>query len=175
MRRYLPFLVPFALATLAMVPVGYVYSRDGRPLFEEPVYVPVTLEQADPTEPFIEISGMAHYPVVVRQEVPGNLLRSSKTVFMFPLLPPHAMDARAVRIVVRTEREPAQRVSYEYMKVKGKLGLATGHQVPFGTEELFGRKGYYFTGELLVIDADEVIEAPLPSASEPVPISPLKD
>lgn len=163
MRRYLPFLVPIALASVAVGPIGFWMSRDGRPLFSEPSYQLVPLDEAHPLEAeFVEVSGMSHYPVVVRQEIPGNLFRSARTVFLFPLMQPHDVDGRLVRLVVRTERQPAKLVSYEFMRVRGKVKIATARQVPFGTEEMLGRKGYYFADELLVIEADHVEPAEIP-------------
>ena len=41
--------------------------------------------------------------------------------------------------------------------------------VRFGTEELFGRKGYYFADDLLVLEADEVVEAPVPEREVATP------
>ncbi|MCO4744125.1 MAG: hypothetical protein KC912_05015 [Proteobacteria bacterium] len=174
MRRYLPFLIPFVLATLVGVPLTYVLTNDGRPLLGEVTYEAVQLELVDPTvTPFIEVTGMSHYPAVVKQELPGNIFKSARTLYMFPLMEAHDVDSRAVKVLVRTAREPASLVSYEFMKVRGKIGLATALQVPFGTEELFGRKGYYFADEVLVIEADEVLEAPVPTSDKPQPIAPV--
>ncbi|TNE84339.1 MAG: hypothetical protein EP330_29415 [Deltaproteobacteria bacterium] len=163
MRRYLPFLVPFVLLVLVGAPLAYVWQRDGRPLFEDPTYVATALDAVDPTrEPFVEVTGMSHYSVVVKQEMPGKFFQEGRTLYLFPLYEAHDTDSRAVKLLVRTERQPRRLVSYEFMTVRGKVGLATAQQVPFGTEELFGRKGYYFADEILVIEADEVSEAPVP-------------
>lgn len=163
MRRYLPFLLPFALLLFLGLPIVLVLQRDGRPMFSDPEYQVVTLEEADPmTAAFVEVTGMSHYSVVVKQELPGNLFREARTLYLFPIYESHDTESRAVKLLVRTARQPARLVSYEFMTVKGKLGLATGEQVPFGTEEFFGRKGYYFADDLLVLEADEVREAPVP-------------
>ena len=167
-RRHLPFLLPFLLVLVLAAPAAWWMSGDGRPMFEDPEWAPVPLAQLDPTvERFVEVTAMSHYAVVVKQEVPGNLLRSAETRYLFPLFEAHDVESRAVKVLVQTNRKPARFVSYEFMTVRGPLGLATTQQVPFGTEELFGRKGYYFADEVLVIEAESISEAPVPALSAP--------
>jgi hypothetical protein len=163
-------MLPFLLLLGVGLPVVVLQQRGARPLFSDPQYVVTTLEDADPvTTPFIEVTGMSHYEGVVKQQVPGNLFRKPRTLWLFPLYEAHDTESRAVKLLVRTARQPGRLVSYEFMTVRGHLGLATGDQVPFGTEELFGRKGYYFADDLLVLEADEVVEAPVPEREVATP------
>ena len=140
-----------------------------RDLAGDPTYVDEPLEDLDPADGWVRTGGMAHYPVVVTQTLPGSIFREEQTRYLFALMQPHDTETRAIRVLVRTERKPDPIVTYEYMTVRGWVGLARADQVPFGTEDIFGRRGYYFADELLVIEADAVEEG-LAEPFKPEPV-----
>ena len=154
MQRWLPFLVPFA----AIVGAGAVLAWLGRSAPACEGYRSVDLSDVVLEDGCIQLRGQAHYSVVVRQTVPGNLLREEQTHFLFPLFPEHDTTDRAVRVLVRTTREPESLVSYETMQVSGRLQPVTSDEVPPGTEVDIGKRSdYFFTDSMVLLVPDRIV------------------
>ena len=152
MKRYLSFVFPFVFVVAGGLAIWWAQRPPdllrGEPEDVGPLY-DVHLEQ-----PFVRVSGMAHYPIVIKQTVPGGLFGEDGTTYLFPLFPEHDTEDRAIRILVRANRPPEKYVSYEYMTVEGHVVLPTSDKVPFYTEiELGKRSNYFFTDEMLLIEA----------------------
>ena len=155
MKRWLPFLLPFG----AIVAAGAGAKAWSVVMTEAPCgsFTEVTLDELHPDSGCVRVDGQAHYEVVVRQTVPGNLLRDSETLFLFPLFSEGDTSERAVRILVRTEREPEDLISFETMTVAGRVELVTADKVPFGTEiEIGKRSDYFFTHDMLLLVPEEI-------------------
>jgi len=151
-KRWLPFVVPFVLIVAVGVAAKLYFSASMPPVDPSAA---VELELADVSldTPVVTTSGMAHYPVVVKQTVPGNLFRDEQTVYLFPLFVEHDTDDRAIRVLVRTSREPERFVSYEFMKITGAVRMATPEIVPFSTEIQIGKRSdYFFTDDMVVLE-----------------------
>ena len=105
-------------------------------------------------QPFVRVEGMAHYGALVRQRVPPRFpWQDEDWFFVFPLFAEHAATDRAIRLMVRTKREPEKFVHYEYMTVEGHLTLPTDEKLPYNTEIEMGKKtDYFFTDEMLVLE-----------------------
>ena len=113
----------------------------------------MALLEIDPEEPFVRVRGTAHYPVVIRQEQPGNLLMPARTFYLFPLFPEGEVDDREVRVLVRTERAPERLVSYEELALEGRVSFPTADKVPWATEiEMGKRSGYFFSDRVVLIE-----------------------
>jgi len=150
LKRYLPFLVPTVLIVAGGIGVKLWVSRSD--LVPQPV-VETDFANLDPLASFVRIRGTAHYPVVIRQTVPGNLLTAEKTYYLFPLFPEHDVDNRAIRVMVRTERPPEERVSYEVMTLEGRISPPDHHKLPFSTEIAIGKRSdYYFTDQMVLLE-----------------------
>ncbi len=149
-KRYLPFLVPFV--SIVVVGVGVKFWVSGEDLVPQPV-VQTDFANLDPDEHFIRIEGMAHYPVVINQTVPGNLFTDDKTYYLFPLFSKHDTSDRAIRIMVRTTRKPERMVSYEFMALEGRISFPDHRKLPFSTEiEIGKRSDYFFTDEMVLLE-----------------------
>ena len=118
----------------------------------EPVETEVEVHDLD--QPFVRVEGMAHYPVVVKQTVPPVFFWQEEEVFyLFPLFPKHEVEEMAVRVLVRTPREPERFVAYEYMTLEGHLSLPTAAKVPYNMEIQLGKHSdYYFTDEMILLE-----------------------
>lgn len=152
--------LPFALLALLIVATGvsarvWVLLNDGPARCE--VSHRRTLESLSLDEPCVRIEAMAHYTVVVRQTVPGNLLAPERTYFLFPLFPEHETSDRAIRVLVRVPREPERLVSYEFMTLEGRLSPVTVDKVPFHTEIAIGKRSdYFFTDDMLLLEPTRI-------------------
>ena len=150
MKRALAFIIPFFVVFGIGLAIFMMTRDTGIPRGE-----PVAMDIGDVhlEQPFVRLQGMAHYPVVVRQTVPGNLLVEPKTLYLFPLFAEHETGDRAIRVLVRTERAPEAMVAYEYMVVEGHLSMPTPDKVPYSTEISLGKRSdYFFTDEMLVLE-----------------------
>ncbi len=115
--------------------------------------VPAELEDLDISVPFVRVSGMAHYPVVIRQTIPGRPFSPEKQLYVFPLFGPHDTEGRAVRVLVRTARKPDDLVSYEFMTLEGHVSVPTPDKVPFSTEVALGKRSdYFFTDDMVLLE-----------------------
>ena len=157
MKRYLPFLVPFVLIVVVGVGVKFWVSR--AELIPQPV-VDTDFANLDPRVSNVRIRGMAHYPVVIRQTVPGNLFTSEKTYYLFPLFPEHDTSDRAIRVMMRTVRPPEDLVSYEIMTVEGRISAPDHYKLPFSTEIAIGqRSDYFFTDQMVLLEPWKIASA----------------
>lgn len=151
MKRSLSFVLPFAFVLCGGAAVWYSQLPPELPRGEP---VDMVLGDIHLEEPFVRVSGMAHYPIVIKQSVPQGLFAEDGTTYLFPLFPEHDTSDRAVRVLVRANRPPEKYVSYEYMTVEGHVALPTSDKVPFNTEiELGKRSEYFFTDEMLLLEA----------------------
>ncbi|MFT4624504.1 MAG: hypothetical protein ACI8PZ_003163 [Myxococcota bacterium] len=152
MNRYLVFFVPFV--SIVTVGVGGRIWLDLNAGIPRGEVVDTELAELDLAEPFVRVSGMAHYPVVIKQTVPGTLITADQTVWLWPLFEPHDTSSRGIRILVRAARPPESLVSFEYMTLEGHLSPVTPEKVPFSTEiELGKRTEYWFTDDMLLLEA----------------------
>lgn len=146
MRRWLPFVLPFVLV------LGVGLALFARGDTEPTSFTWRTLDALDLSVPHVRVSGMAHYPVVVEQHVPGNLFRDPQDLYLFPLFPAYDTEGRRIEVLVRTTRKPDPFVSYELMTIEGTLSRPTPDTVPFDTEILLGeRSDYHFADDMLVL------------------------
>ena len=150
-QSLLAFLVPFAAIFSAGVVLFFVSQPTGIPR-GEPVVTAVNDVHLE--EPFVRIEGMAHYGALVRQRVPPRFpWQEEERFFLFPIFAEHAARDRAIRVLVRTKREPERFVHYEYMAVEGRLVRPTDETLPYSTEVEMGKKtDYFFTDELLILE-----------------------
>lgn len=150
MKKALPLLVPLVLFLVIVAAGAAVRWASTRPA---PRGEPVSQEIAElhPSEPFVRVRGTAHYPVVIKQRVPGNLFVDDRTYYLYPLFAEGVVDDRAIRALIRTERAPERFVSYEVMTVEGRVLPLTEDKVPFDIEVQFGRRGDYFFADNAVL------------------------
>jgi hypothetical protein len=149
-KRFVVFLVPFA----AIVTIGIAAKviTSGEAIKRG---TPVDMDWGDLGEdvPFVRVRGTAHYPVVIRQRVPGNLLVEERELFLFPLFDASDTSGRGIRVLVRTEREPDNLVSFETMTLEGYVSVPTPENVPFETEIALGKRSdYFFTDGMLLLE-----------------------
>lgn len=156
MRRWLPFVLPFLAIVLAGLGVKIWLTLSALPPCEQ--HTPADVADLELAMGCVTVQGQAHYEVVVKQTIPGNLLLDERTLHLFPLFPAGATSDRAIRILVRTEREPEDLVSFESMTVSGRLIPVTTEEVPFGTEVQIGKRSdYFFTDEMLLLVPDRIV------------------
>lgn len=168
MRRWLPFAILFA-AVFVAGSVGVAVARGwiGGEQRGEPVYT--AIDDLDPTVPYVRVSGMAHYTAVVEQHVPGTLFHDPQDYYLYALFPPYDTESRAITVLVRTDREPEDLVSYELMTLEGRVSKPTLDEVPFDTEIILGKQtDYYFSDHLLLIEP-WLIEEGLDPRAAPAP------
>ena len=151
MKRYLVFLVPFV--TIVAVGGGAkVWVELGRGV---PRGEPVDVELADLglDTPFVRVKGMAHYPVIIKQTRPGNLLVDDETVWLWPLFEAHDTKSRSIRVLVRAPREPENLVAFEYMTMEGHVSPITADKVPWSTEIQLGKRSeYWFSDDMVLLE-----------------------
>ncbi|HHO49964.1 MAG TPA: hypothetical protein ENK18_03615 [Deltaproteobacteria bacterium] len=171
MRRWLPFVLPFLAIVLAGAGVKIWLSLTALPPCAE--HTPADLADLELAMGCVVVSGQAHYEVVVKQTIPGNLLLDQRQLYLFPLFPEGRTQDRAIRVLVRTDREPEDLVSFETMTVSGRLIPVTTDEVPFGTEVQIGKRSdYFFTDEMLLLVPDQIIsgdEVWPPAEPQPMP------
>ncbi|MBT3221113.1 MAG: hypothetical protein HN348_18690 [Proteobacteria bacterium] len=150
--RLLYFVVPFLIVVVLGTAAGVYLQRDdifgihGEPVEVEYNDLDISLQN-------VRVSGMAHYPITVKQEVPGNAFFDGKTYYLFALFEAHDTASRNIRVLVRTARRPESMVSYEYMTLEGRLRMPTPETVPFELEIQFGKNtDYFFTDDLMVLE-----------------------
>ena len=105
----------------------------------------------------VELTAQAHYEIVVKQRIPGNLIDDERQLYLFPLFAEGGTNDRGIRVLVRTERPPEAYVSFETMTVAGRLLPVTGDDVPPGTEVRIGqRSDYFFTDGMMLLVPDRI-------------------
>ena len=155
MRRWLWFVVPFAAIVGAGIVVRVWFASQQIASCEE--HDPAVIDDLDLDQPCVVVQGQAHYDVVVRQRIPGNLFLPEQQRYLFPLFPSGDTSDRAIRVLVMTEREPERLVSFETMAVSGRLVPATAREVPYDVEIKIGRSGdYFFTDGLMLLVPDRI-------------------
>ncbi|MBX2797834.1 MAG: hypothetical protein KTR31_09205 [Myxococcales bacterium] len=155
MRRWLPFAGPFLGIVLGVLAVRLIWSGSVPPC---EAHTAVTVADVVLEDGCVELTAQAHYPVVVTQTVPGNLLADEQHYFVFPVFAEHDTDNRAIRVLVRTERAPEELVTYETMTVSGRLVPVTPDEIPHGTEVLIGKRSdYFFTDEMVLLVPDRIV------------------
>jgi len=156
MKRWAPFLIPFAAIVAAGVGAALILNvgEGSCEAWEE-----ASIDGLDPhDQPCVRIDGTAHYTAVVRQTELGGLLSDDTTWYLFPLLAPGDLEAKEVHVVVRTTRAPERLVTYETMELAGRIEPSTPQIVPYATEIQLGKAGgYFFTDDLVVFTPDEVV------------------
>lgn len=151
MKRYLVFFVPFVTIVGAGVGARIWLDLNGGIPRGEPVEMPVG--DIDLSTPFVRVKGMAHYPVIIKQTEPGNLLMEERTYWLWPLYEAHDTTSRGIRVLVRAPRPPDDLVSFEYMTVEGYVSMITPEKVPFSTEiDLGKRSEYFFTDDMVLLE-----------------------
>ncbi|MEO0602347.1 MAG: hypothetical protein AAF211_12975 [Myxococcota bacterium] len=149
MSRWLP-LAAIALGILlAGIGARLYFSFEGGPRCDQ--FEAVTLSTLPPDPACVQLEAQAHYDVVLKQTRPGNLFVDERTIHMFPLFPPDALDERGIRVFVLTERAPERLVNLETMAVSGFLTPLTPADVPIGAEAELGRRGGYFFEDFAMV------------------------
>ena len=151
MKRYLVFFIPFV--SIVSVGVGvriWLDLSQGIPRGEP---IETALGDIDPSQPFVRVKGMAHYPVIIKQTEPGTPFTDDATFWLWPLFESHDTSSRGIRVLVRAPRRPEDLVGFEYMTLEGYVSLVTPEKVPFSTEiELGKRSEYFFTDDMLLLE-----------------------
>lgn len=156
MKRWVPFLIPFAAIVAAGVGAWLIVGRGPRACTDYAEEATKHLDAA--ATPCVALEGTAHYTAVARQTTPGGLLGDDVVHYLFPLLAEGDLSGKEVHVLVRTTREPERLVSYETMALTGRIERATPQLVPYATEIQLGKAGgYFFTDDLVVLTPDEVI------------------
>lgn len=154
----LAFLVPFLVVFLAGLSVWVLTSTD---LFRAPCeYEDYDWEELDFTldGACVRVAGMAHYRAVVKQESPGNLFHEARTTWLYGLFPPYETEDKAIRVLVLSEVQPEDLVSFELMKVQGRLHEVDINTVPPDTEIILSKgTDYFFTDAMVIIEAESII------------------
>ena len=152
------FVVPFVLVFGAGAIVWLFTESE---LFQEPcVYEDRDLGELDFTldGACVRVAGMAHYQAVVKQETPATLFRQARTAYLFGIFPPYDTSGRAINVLVHSPIAPEDMVSYELMKVEGRLVVPDLQLVPADTEVILGKRSdYFFTDELVVLKAENIL------------------
>lgn len=142
-------------ASLVAVAVGLRLTAAGRAAC--PDFTEVDVSEVDAASGCVTVTGQAHYEVIVKQRVPGNLFTEDREYFLFPVFPQGDTSDRAIKLFVRTERKPESLVTYETMTVSGRLEPVTSAAVPPGTEVSIGQKSdYFFTDAMLMLVPDRI-------------------
>ena len=153
MPRIFWFMVPAAV--VLAVGLAWVLTRQVTPPCED--FVDANLAKLSLEQGCVRVTAQAHYQVVIKQKIPGNLLEPDRELYLFPLFEEHQTDDRAIRLLVRTERPPDRLVSFESMTVSGRLLPVTYDEVPAGTEVQIGKRAdYFFEDGMLLLVPDRV-------------------
>jgi hypothetical protein len=116
------------------------------------IYQDIGIETSD-----VRVKGMAHYPIVIKQKVPGNMFFEEQVYYLFAFFAPGDSGERAIRIIVRTQRPPPSLVSYETMTIEGHISFPTQQKIPFETEIELGKKTeYFFIDEMLLLEPSSI-------------------
>ncbi len=152
MKRLLAFVIPFSLVVGVGIGAKLWFATTGGLSRGEPI--DAALEELPLETPFVRVRGMAHYPVIIKQHVPGSLFYDEQTFYLFPLFAPNDTSTRGVRVLVRAPRRPDALVDFEHMVVEGFVGRVTPDKVPFSTEiDLGKRTDYWFTDDMVLLEA----------------------
>jgi len=155
-RRWLPFLVPF----LVVFGAGSLYyTLTETELFQSDcTYEDVELDELGLHHRCVRVDGMAHYTAVVKQQAPATLFRPAATWYLFAFFPPYDTSSRAIRVLARSTQEPEDLVSYELMRVEGRVERVTPERVPYETEVILGEQSeYFFSDDMLLLVVDHVL------------------
>lgn len=113
----------------------------------------VAHEELDLSLESVRVQGLAHYDVVVKQTVRGNLFVDDRVYYVFGFFAPGDTDSRGIQVLIRSERKPEVRVNFEYMTVEGSLQPMRPDIIPYGIETEFGNRGdYFFAGDVLILE-----------------------
>jgi hypothetical protein len=115
--------------------------------------VDVDFEHLDAALPAIRIRGTAHYRGVIHQTVPAGVFSEPQRYYVYALFPAFDTESREVQLLVRSQEPPSARVDYEFLEVEGWLDKPRPVTIPFQTEEMLGKAGYFFGEEVLVLEA----------------------
>lgn len=162
MKRVLAFVVPFAVVFgIGVGASAYLdrvssYGPDGVP-------TAVAFDEIDGTQRVIEVEGMAHYETVVNQRIPGSIFREEKLYYVYGLFAPYDTKSRAIRVLIRTDREPERMVSYEMMRVTGRISAVSPDKIPFDVEIMLGKQSdYWFHDDIVLLEPTAFAEVPEP-------------
>lgn len=153
MKRWLAFFVPFLLVCALGLGALGVRSLLSTPCAE---YADVDFFDLEPGM-CVRVAGTAHYDVVVTQHVAGNGFFDDKSYFVYGLFPRGNTSEREIRVLVRTERPPEARVSFEDMVISGRLVRMDNRKIPFDTETRMGRiSNYFFSDRVAILEPDRI-------------------
>ena len=173
-KRFAAFVIPFVV--IVSIGVGaFLFTQQGPDLDQPPMDVEWSEIDTIEVPRMIRVKGMAHYTATVRQETPGNLVRDPQQHWLFGFFAPYDTDSRAMRVIIRSEREPEDLVSYELVTVTGWLSRSTPNKVPYQAEVIFGKESdYFFTDDMLLLEptAFEPFEDEEPEPASPLPSAP---
>ncbi len=151
----LAFLVPFFAITVVGAAAIALWDT-GPPPCES--FAEVAVGDLDLDQRCVRVHGMAHYGAVIRQRVqPRFPWQEEERVFLFPLFEEGDAENRAIRVLVRTAREPERFVHYEVLTVEGRLERPTEATLPYNTQINLDRKtDYFLTDEALILRATRI-------------------
>lgn len=156
MSRWLWFFVPFVLISGIGVAATTVWWANGGWACDS--YTEVPFFDLDPSTRCVRTRGLAHYEVVVTQQVAGNGFFPDRTYYVYGLFPEDNTDEREIRVLVRTERKPERMVSFEEMTIEGRLLPMDHRKVPFDTERRMGeRSNYFFSDRIRLLEPDRIL------------------
>lgn len=154
MRRWLYFLVPFALVSTVGIAVTVYVWVVGWPCDD---YSPVDFFDLDPRTRCVTVRGSAHYEVVLDTKIPGNGFFGDQHYYVFGLFPAGNTQEREIRVLVRTARPPERLVSFEEMEIDGRLLPMDYRKIPFDAETQLGRRSnYYFSDRVYLLEPDRI-------------------
>lgn len=155
MRRWLFFVVPFALVSTVGIGVIAYFWVVGWPCES---YTPVDFFDLDPRTRCVRTRGSAHYEVVLDTKIAGNGFFADQHYYVFGLFPPGNNQEREIRVLVRTERPPERMVSFEEMEIEGRLIPMDYRKIPFDAETQMGRRSnYYFSDRIYLLEPDRIL------------------
>lgn len=150
MRASVAFAVPFVVVSLAGLGAWAALSWwpkvSGEP--REATFDTLDLSLGR----YVRLRGMAHYSAVLKERVPGGVLRGSFVYYGFGLFAEGDFTNRAIPVLVWTQRPPERRIDYEYLTIEGILSLPDAQSVPAGAEDILAAGGeHWFSDSMLVL------------------------
>ncbi len=147
-KALLSVLIPFALVTGGAV--GYHYWDTGALPGMKPAFRPVSLDSISAESRGVRIRGTAHYEIQLHQNFDGG-----ERFHIFPLMAPGDTMGREIKVLVRTQRDPEELVTYEDLIVDGLARPAGGRVGPKVIDALRGQ-GYSFADRVILIEGMDV-------------------
>ncbi|MCB9682813.1 MAG: hypothetical protein H6733_15205 [Alphaproteobacteria bacterium] len=153
MRRWLWFVVPFALVIAGGAVAGWVLVRG-----DDGPCLPVDGSFDDlRAGTCVTLRGTAHYDSVVSQSTPDTLFAPATTWYLYGFFPVNETQDKAIRVLVRTRRPPERLVAFETMTVQGRLAIPTRALLPPDTETVLSKRTpYFFDDAVLVLVVDRI-------------------